>query len=137
MSEKKLSKDTQKLLIMLITTVLSIFGIDTVNGFVNPNEGFNAEEKKEMIENIESINERLDELVMLNYQSDIDILALGIRHLRTGEDVDNKVLEWKSLDYDAQLGAITRVSKYEPAKIKLRERLYSEEVFQTLMTYAK
>lgn len=85
----------------------------------------------------DAVNNRFDELVMQSYTVDIDELVLALAEVRTPEGVDALVQYWIDEGWTKKLTAIQRISEFKKARDALAERLYSEEVFKTLMTYSK
>ncbi|MGB3465644.1 MAG: hypothetical protein WBA74_10250 [Cyclobacteriaceae bacterium] len=93
--------------------------------------------KLDVNKNFDDVNNRFDELVMQSYTIDIDELVLALAEIRTPEGVDALVQYWVDEGWTKKLTAIQRISEFKKARDALAERLYSEEVFKTLMTYSK
>jgi len=83
------------------------------------------------------INIRFDTIEMQSYTVDIDDLVLALKDVRTPLEVDNLVKYWIAEGWTKKQIAIQHISEFKKARDELEDRLYSEEVFKTLMTYSK
>lgn len=118
----------QKILIEMISTVITPIVREVL-----------IEENKTYQETIslrfDDIDLRFDELVMQSYLADIDEIALALAEVRTALEVDVLMQYWIDEGWTKKITAIQRISEFKRARDALEERLYSDEVFKTLMTY--
>lgn len=132
-------------IISLLTILLSLFGYDQVTDGFKPKDSLSENDIKVITEIVDAkfiayqdvINKKFDNLNMQFYNADIDELSLALAEVRTGLEVDELVQYWIDEGWTKKLTAIQRISEYKKARDELQDRLYSEEVFKTLMTYAK
>lgn len=82
------------------------------------------------------MNERFDALELQTYDSDIEELYLALKDVRTPEEVDALVNYWIENSWTKKLSAIHRISEFDKAREKLKDKLFSDEVFRTLMLYS-
>lgn len=84
----------------------------------------------------EQVFEKLDSIQLGLYTVSIGTLKSAFYDCRTSNDVDKIVQAWKDKPSYAKLEYINHVASYDPARDLLKSKLYSDEVFNALMSHA-
>lgn len=136
-------------LYFLVPILMGSLGFN-VNGAINDDGSVDfkqivKEEMKEVTREVlqeelpailQPINDKLDDIELQAYNGDIIELSLALSDARTVAQVDEIVNFWIENGWNSQISAIKNVAENERAMDKLRNRLYSDEIFRALMSYA-
>jgi hypothetical protein len=81
-----------------------------------------------------SIRTEITQLRKDMFSYSVDLMAYHLRGLRTVEQVDNMVTEWRTLKYGAQVTALDIVIKSQLARSMLEQKGFEQSLVNALLT---